>query len=231
MSQSFPEFLRQFITDERLARFDEVLSHRTRHITAVLENVFHEHNASACLRTCDCFGIQDVHIIESKNSFSPNSEISLGSSQWLTLHRHGEPAESVDATPEELTLQTITELKNSGYRVLATSPRQNSLPMEQVDLSRPVAVIFGAEQVGVSETAIENADELIHIPMFGFTESFNISVSLALLMQHFTARLRQSDTDWQLPEDARAALHHDWVCQTLGQKLEPLRRRFEADSA
>ena len=167
------EYLQSFVTEQRLDRFREVLSQRTRYLTMVLEDIFHPHNASACLRTCDCFGIQDVHIVEHRNEFHPNEEISLGSSQWLTLHQH--LSDSDDAG-----VKCIQKLQHQGFRVVATSPRQHSLPLDQVPIDKPLAVIFGAEQMGVSEVSIEAADALLHIPMNGNTESFNNSESLAL---------------------------------------------------
>lgn len=228
MSDPLFEFLKQFVTDERLQRFDNVLAHRTRHLTLVLENVYHAHNASACLRTCDCLGIQDVHIIESQNSFEPNPDIALGASQWLTTHRyHG--TENTARGDDTATEECLSQLRESGYRILATSPRQDSTALDDISVDPKTAIIFGAEQLGVSDAAIAAADGLIHIPMYGFTESFNISVSVALVFQQIFSRLRQSDLDWQLSAAAQQQLRDQWVRHSLGEKLAPLCRRFEAD--
>lgn len=216
------EYLQKFVTEQRLDRFREVLAQRTRYLTMVLEDIFHPHNASACLRTCDCFGIQDVHIVEHRNEFEPNEEISLGSSQWLTIHQH--LSDSGDAG-----VRCIQQLQEQGFRVVATSPRQNSLPLDQVPIDKPLAVIFGAEQMGVSEASIEASDALVHIPMYGFTESFNISVSLALIARELTTRIRAAGIEWQLPADQHDALLDEWVEITLGEKLAPLKRRHESD--
>lgn len=222
------EFLAQFITEERLQRFDDVLQNRTRRLTVVLENIHHAHNASACLRTCDCLGIQDVHVVESMNSFEPNRDISLGSSQWLTIRRfQNEASAEHDASP---TIRCLQELKDNGYRILTTSPRQHSRSLYDLQADEPTAVVFGAEQLGVSDEAVEFADGLIHIPMYGFTESFNISVSVALVMQHLLADLRRQ-SDWQLAEAEVQELRDRWIRASLGEKLAPLIRRFEADLA
>lgn len=233
MADTLSQFLQQFITEERLDRFNEILANRTRHLSVVLENVFHAHNASACLRTCDCFGIQDVHIIESHNRFEPNTEVALGASNWLSVSRYrgaGEtPSEELRPdSPEsiEATLSCIRSLHDQGYRVLATSPRQNSISLDDLKIDRKTAVIFGAEQMGVSDAAIEHADDLIHIPMFGFTESFNISVSVAIILRHLTTAMRLSDLDWHLTPDEQATQLEDWVRQSLGSKAPPLERRF-----
>lgn len=249
ISQS--DFLKQFLLEDRLQRFEEVARQRTRHLTIVLENIFHAHNASACLRTCDCFGIQDVHIVEDRNRFEPNKDIALGASQWLTIHRYQqheaneslpESAADVDADmaagtaavpssagPPTATHNCIRSLQQQGYHVLATSPRQHSVPLQDIDVTRPTALIFGAEQVGVSEEAIALADQLVHIPMYGFTESFNISVSAALCLQYLTTRLRQTQVSWQLTKQAHDEMMDEWIRKSLGSKLEPLLRRYEQD--
>ncbi|MCR9199201.1 MAG: RNA methyltransferase [Planctomycetaceae bacterium] len=246
------EFLKQFLLEDRLQRFEEVARQRTRHLTIVLENIFHAHNASACLRTCDCFGIQDVHIVEDRNRFEPNKDIALGASQWLTIHRY-QQVEATESLPDadaavdadtmpaaaasrphtsaspSATRCCIQTLQQQGYHVLATSPRQHSVPLQEIDVTRPTALIFGAEQVGVSDEAIALADQLVHIPMYGFTESFNISVSAALCLQHLTTRLRQTQVSWQLSEQAHDEILDEWVRNSLGSKLTPLLRRYEQD--
>ncbi len=226
MSQSLPEYLKQCLTDERLQRFDEVVKFRTRHLTVVLENVFHEHNASAVLRTCDCLGIQDVHVIESQNNFAPNPEVALGASKWLTIHNYRSASKSSAGLPSNVSVECIRHLKQNGFRVLSTSHRQDSLPISQVTIDQETAIVFGAEQVGVSDEAISESDDLVHIPMFGFTESFNVSVSAAVILQHLTTLLHASDMDWRLTDTEHGELTERWVRQSLGSKLEPLIRRF-----
>ena len=229
MTQNLTEFLSSFLSKERLTRIDEVICNRTRHLTIVLENITHSHNASACLRTCDCFGIQDVHIIDAINSFQLNPDITRGSSKWLTIHRYQSNTETADqhgATSE----RCIANLRNLGYRILTTSPCQKSVPLHEVDVTEKTAIILGSEKFGVSQTAIANSDELVHVPMFGFTESFNVSVSAAILLQHLTEKLHRSGADWPLKLDERRELVELWIRKSLGNKLDPLCRRFVADS-
>lgn len=229
MSQELSDYLKQCLTDDRLQRFDEIAKFRTRHLTVVLENVYHEHNASAVLRTCDCLGIQDVHVIESQNSFAPNPEVALGASKWLTVHNYRCRSEPPNDPHSNVSIECIRHLKDEGLRVLATSPRQDSLPLSHVTIDQKTAIVFGAEQVGVSDEAISESDDLVHIPMFGFTESFNVSVSAAVILQYLTALLHASDTDWRLTDTEHGELIDRWVRQSLGSKLEPLIRRFEAE--
>ncbi|MEQ9409018.1 MAG: RNA methyltransferase [Fuerstiella sp.] len=237
MSDLLSEFLQQFITADRLRRFDEVLSQRTRQITVVLENIYHAHNASACLRTCDCFGIQDVHVIEAGNCFRPNGDIAMGASKWLTTHRYvpsaqnPSPAGSADASDPEVTVACLQNLRDQGYRLLATSPRQQSTPLDRINTTSRTAVIFGAEKSGISDTAVSMADELICIPMYGFTESFNVSVSVAIILHQLVSQLRAGSGDWQLTNEEQQLIRKDWIRRTLGHRLQPLCRRFEAEQS
>jgi len=226
MSKALFDFLKQCLTGDRLQRFDEVVNFRTRHLTVVLENIFHEHNASAVLRTCDCLGIQDVHVIESQNDFAPNPEVALGASKWLTVRNYQWDSEPTEDVVPNASVDCIRHLKRNGYRVLATSPRQDSIPISEVTVEKKTAVVLGAEQIGVSDAAISESDDLIHIPMYGFTESFNVSVSAAVILQQLTTLLHASNIDWQLTDAERDELVERWVRRSLGAKLEPLIRRF-----
>lgn len=223
-------YLKQFLLQDRLQRLEEALKERTRHLAVILENVHHDHNASACLRTMDCLGLQDVHVIDSDNQFRPNRDVALGASKWLTIHRY-QSETPADSEQSIVTQQTncFRSLREQGYRILATSPRQNSVPLQDIDVEQPLAIVFGAEQMGVTEESIEAADELIHIPMYGFTESFNISVSVAVVLHHLMLKLRTSQIPWQLPQDQQQAVLLQWVQKSLGQKYEPLKQRFDDD--
>lgn len=233
MPETLLQFLEQFITDDRLRRFNEVLDFRTRHVTVVLEDIYHPHNASACLRTCDCFGIQDVHVVESCNRFKPKRDIAMGSARWLTIHRYatesasGDTGNNSEVASQNKTSECLLRLKKSGYRIIATSPLTSSTPLTEIRFDSPTAVVFGAENSGVSDEIIQQADQLVHIPMFGFTESFNISVSLALLLQHAVSFLHSSTLPWRLTNEERFKLREAWVQYTLGHKYPALVQRFD----
>lgn len=232
MSRTLDEFLRECVFPERLQRFEDVLEHRTRHVAVVLENIYHAHNASACLRTCDCFGIQDVHVIETENAFDPNPDIALGASKWLSIHRYTQGSE--EESPESANAATAhcyESLRAQGYRILATSPRQHSLPLSEVSIDHKTAIVFGAEQVGASDFAIDQADALVHIPMFGFTESFNVSVSAAIILQQLTMQLHTIGLEWRLSELEKQEIRELWVRRSLGAKVGPLTRRFEQENS
>lgn len=196
-----------FITPDRLGLFQQVISNRTRHITVVLEDIYQPHNASAVLRTCDCFGIQDVHIIESRNSYEVNPDVALGSDKWLTLTKHNEA--------EENTISAYKLLREKGYTIVATSPHKNDCTLDELQLNQKTALVFGTELNGLSKEAIDGADTFVKIPMYGFTESFNISVSAAIVLHNLTERLRKTGEDWRLKEDEKVSILIQWMRNSI----------------
>lgn len=214
-------YLANHLTDERKALFEEVVKQRTRHITVILEDLFQPHNASAVMRSCDCFGVQDIHIIENRNKFAPNKEIAMGSSKWVTLHQYN--------NEENNTVSCINSLKEKGYKIIATTPHTNDCNIEDLDLSQPIALMFGSEKPGLTPLAMEHADAFAKIPMFGFTESFNISVSAALCLHSATTRMRKDQTiQWQLSSQEQTLLKTEWAKKTL-KSSKQLIHRFEEE--
>ena len=210
-------FLCGFATDERKLRFEEIAGKRTRFATVVLEDIFQPHNASAVLRTCDCFGVQDVHIIENKNEYHINPDVALGSSNWLTLHNYNDKAHN--------TLDCIKNLKEQGYSIAATTLHKKSISLDEIDISKKTAFLFGTEKNGLSEIAIEQADYCLKIPMHGFTESFNISVSAAIILYSVTEKLRKSGIPWQLSNDELIDLKIAWVKKSV-RESELLEKQY-----
>jgi tRNA (guanosine-2'-O-)-methyltransferase len=211
------KYLSGFVTEERKKRFEEVLQNRTRHLAIALEDIYQPHNASAVLRSCDCFGIQDVHIIENKNKYSVNPDVALGSYKWLTLHKHN--------AWENNTLACITELKKQGYSIAVTSPHKDSYTIETVPIQKKVALFFGTEMQGMSPELEKNADLFVKIPMLGFTESFNISVAAALCMYTLSARLRKEVKNWQIANTEIQDILLQWYRNTI-PKAELLEKDF-----
>jgi tRNA (guanosine-2'-O-)-methyltransferase len=211
--------LSEYITPRRNELFERTLAMRTRYITIVLEDIFQPQNASAVLRTCDCFGIQDVHIIENRNEFQDDSEVSLGSSKWLNLNKYNEAGNN--------SIETIKKLKEQGYRIVATTPHTNDQELQDFDISKgKTALVFGSELPGITDTILNEADEYLKIPMYGFTESFNISVSAAIILHHLTLKMRQTEgLNWQLSDDEKDALKMDWIRKTI-KRSELIEKRF-----
>lgn len=215
--EDFLVFLSQFITPERLKRLNEVIVNRTRHFTVVLEDIYQSQNASAVLRSCDCFGVQDVHIIENKNKYNINPDVELGSAKWLNMHKYNWNANN--------TLECIDTLKKNGYRIIATTPHYQSIPLEELKIDTKFALLFGTEIDGLSDIAIQNADEFVKIPMVGFTESLNVSVSAAICMHHLNWKLRSSAISWKLSDEEILDIKINWLRSILN-KPDVLEREF-----
>ena len=200
-------YLQQFLTPERLERFEEVLDFRTKHITVVLENFFKPHNASAVLRSCDCYGIQEMQRIDRDHVHKINRDITRGAQKWVTTKLWQDPV--------TCTTDCLQHLKERNYRLIATSPEPTATSLFELDLTEPVAIMFGREKTGLSEEAMNAADECVTIPMFGFTESFNVSVSVALCLNELVHRLHNSDLDWNLTEEEKDEIRLAWVKRCL----------------
>ena len=213
-------YLGSFLSKNRKKRFEEVLQNRTRHITVAVEDVYKDRNASAIVRTADCFGIQDVHIIENYNEYKLSPGITKGSDKWVNV--------TVYDREEHNTLTCLNKLKSQGYRIVATSPHKNDQLLDEIDVSQKTALIFGGEKDGLSDIALDEADAFLKIPMVGFTESFNISVASAIILYILTERLRNSDIPWQLTDQEKMVLRLDWTIKTV-QSSDQLIRKFKED--
>ncbi len=205
--KEFLGFLSGYLTENRRKLFDKVIQYRTRHITVVLEDIFQPHNASAVLRSADLTGVQDIHIIENRNQYHINPEVALGSSKWLNLIKYNKARDN--------TLAAYDALRKAGYRIVATTPHTDDQTLDNISIDGKMALIFGTELKGLSETAIENADEYLRIPMYGFTESYNISVSAALILFTLTEKLRKSSIPWQLSEEEKLDIIIEWAKRTI----------------
>lgn len=211
---AYLNYLEAFMTENRSARFLKVLSQRTKHFTVAVEDIFQLHNTSAVMRTCEVFGIQDLNVVEEKYGKTIDKEIAMGAQKWVDVHRYN----SVNAC--------ITKLKADGYRIIATSPHEDSCMMEDFDISQPSALFFGTERLGLSEHVLKQADGFLKIPMVGFTESLNISSSAAIIIQHLTHRLRQSEIQWQLSEEEILEKRIDWTEKTI-KDIEFIKRKYQ----
>lgn len=203
VKQELYEHLQQFISDNKKNLIEKNILNRTKHITVVLENIFQSQNASAVLRTCDCFGIQDIHIIENYNKYKINPDVALGSSKWLNLKKYNKK--------ENNTKDCLQSLKDKGYRIVATSPHKNDYNINDLPIDGKFALVFGTELQGLSEIALDMADEYVKIPMYGFTESFNISVSAAICLYQLSENLRNSNVNWKLTDEEALDYKLTWL--------------------
>ena len=182
-------FLENILTENRKNKFLKVLENRTKHFTVVVEDVFQMHNASAVMRSCEVFGIQELNVIEERYGKSIDKEIAMGAQKWVDINKFDNVTHCIDV------------LKNQGYQIIATTPHENDCLLDDFDISKPSALFFGTERDGLSDVVLQKADEFLKIPMAGFTESLNISVSAAIIIQNLTNRLRKSDLDWHLSQE------------------------------
>jgi tRNA (guanosine-2'-O-)-methyltransferase len=196
-------FLENILTDNRKEKFLKVLKDRTKHFTIAVEDVFQMHNASAVMRSCEVFGIQELHVIEERYGKRIDKEIAMGAQKWVDISTYDSVANCIDT------------LKSKGYQIIATTPHENDCLMEDFDITKPSALFFGTERDGLSEEILRRADGFLKIPMVGFTESLNISVSASIIIQNLTNRLRNSDIDWQLTEEEILIKRLDWAKKSI----------------
>ncbi len=202
------KFMFNFLTEEKIARFNEVVNHRTRHFTMVLEDIYQGQNSNAVIRSSEVFGVQDVHIIENKYQFEIVDDISMGSAQWIDIHRY-------NLQPNNT---CIENLKSNGYKIIGTSPHHNNIHLHEVDITQKTAFVLGTERNGLSEEAMQLCDVFMKIPMSGFTESLNLSNCSAIILQNVTDRLRRSDIQWQLSEAEKTEILIEWCFNVTGRK-------------
>ena len=220
MIEELVNYLSGFVTPERLSLFEKVLDQRTRYITLALEDIYQSQNASAVLRSCDCFGIQDVHVIENRNTFDVDREVAMGASKWLNIQKYNEG--------EQNSLDAINRLRADGYRIVATTPHEGDINLEDFALTKgKAAFFFGTELTGISEGIKSEADEFVKIPMYGFTESFNISVSAALCLHYLTHQMRfHSSINWKLSDNEKLDIKLEWLRRTI-KSAELLEKEFK----
>ena len=217
--QAAYRFLTGYMTEERAELFERIAAERTRYLTVVVEDIYQPHNASAVLRSCDCFGVQDIHVIENDNKFELSEGVTMGSDKWLNVVRHRKEAHNTAAC--------LMELKNQGYAIVATTPHENDFVLKTLPLDRKCALVFGTEMRGISDVVRDHADHYLRIPMYGFTESFNISVAAALTLYELTDRLRRERTDWRLNEQEQERILLEWALKSIRESEKVLQRYFD----
>ena len=213
-------YLESFMLEERFERMCQVVSQRTRYMTICLENTFHPQNASAVVRTAEALGLQDIYTVETLTRFDPNTKIVRGTDKWIDLYRY-------KAHDGGSTSAVVSDLKNAGYRIVATTPHEGDLTPETFDVTKgKFAVFFGTEHAGISDEVVRHADEFLKIPMYGFVESLNVSVCAAIIIQRLLEKLRMSDVNWQLTKSEQEEILYRWMCGSIQDSQRILERRF-----
>ena len=213
------DYLETFLSESRRARLREVLALRTRHLTLVLDDIYQPHNLSAALRSCDAFGVQDVHLVEPRHEVEISSDVAGGSDKWLTRYEYTGPAAGEEC---------LAVLRRQGYRIVVTAPNIEAASPESLDLTQRTAIVIGNETAGVSGAFERAADGWLKVPMVGFVESLNLSVSAALCLSELTRRLRRSDIDWRLTPAETEKLLINWTRASIAN-VEAIEARWRAD--
>ena len=203
VDQKILNYLQDYLTPRRKALFEKVLEERTNHLTVITQDVYQLHNTSAVVRSCDVFGIQNLHVIEERFPRRIDKEIAMGAQKWVDINRYNSANEC------------ISQLKKAGYRLIATSPHGDAETPEDFNISSPAAIIFGTEKEGLSDEILEQADATLKIPMVGFTESLNISVSAAIILHTLTQKMKKSEVEWQLSEQEKDEIRMRWTKKSI----------------
>jgi len=206
-------YLEEFLTENRKEGFLRVLKNRTKHFTIAMEDVYQLHNTSAVMRSCEVFGIQELNVIEQKFGKRIDSEIAMGAQKWVDVFRYNSVQSCID------------EMRAKGYQIIATTPHDDSCLLHEFDISKPSALFFGTERDGLSQEVLDQADGFLKIPMVGYTESLNISVSAAIIIQDINNRLRQSAINWHLTEEEIWEKRLDWTRKSI-KDIEFIERKY-----
>ena len=213
------QYLSQFVSEHKKRFVEQVLRYRTRYVTVVLEDIYQSQNASAVLRTCECMGLQDVHVIEQNSKYELNRRVLKGAHKWLSLYRYRD--KNIDNTKT-----CFAALRNNGYTVCVTDPAPDGTSIYDLDVAEgKIALVFGNELRGVSSHALAHADRKIRIPMYGFTESLNISVSVAICLNTLIGKLHSSGLDYSLNQYEQDAIKLDWY-RKIVRRSELIEREF-----
>lgn len=213
MDQDLLTYLQSFLTERRAQLFDKVLRERTTHFTVAVEDVYQLHNTSAVIRSCESFGVQELHVIEEVNAKRIDREIAMGAQKWVDVSRHNSAS------------SCIKSLREQGYKIVATSPHKDAHRLEEFDVTEKAAIFFGRETEGLSDHVMEEADDFIYIPMVGFTESLNISVSAAITLQHIMTKLKSSGVEWNFSEQELFDKKLAWTRKMI-KDVERIEQRY-----
>nr|WP_243436127.1 RNA methyltransferase [Acanthopleuribacter pedis] len=213
------DYFAGFISENKKNLFQQAAAERTRHVTVVMEDIADPHDASAVIRSCECYGVQDFHVITRRRKFTVAPGVAVGASKWVDLYKH---AEQDDASP------CLTELKKAGYRVVGLSTRPDAIPLDAVDLDQKTALVFGSEDLGLSDCVHASLDATATLPVLGMGRKFNLSVAAALCLYTISARLRATNIPWRLTEAQRTVLLLSWYAK-IPKRRHYLTERFLND--
>jgi tRNA (guanosine-2'-O-)-methyltransferase len=223
VDKNLTTYLEQFVSERRKELFWEILNNRTRHFTVAIEDIYQPHNASAVVRSCDIFGVQDIHVIENKYEFKATNHVAKGAQKWTDFHYYNK--QNTNNTEA-----CIKSLRKKGYQIIATTPHNESCYLQDFDISKKSAFFFGVEKEGLSDNVMHNADGFLKIPMVGFTESLNISVAAAIILHSLSERLRTSNIEWQLSQLEKEEKYAEWIEKSI-KSIQKIKAHYYTEIA
>lgn len=213
------EHLAQFVSEHKKQGVEKVLGLRTTRITVILEDIFQSQNASAAIRTCECMGLHNVHIVENISKYSINPRVLKGANKWMNINHY-------TSRTENNTLSCFQRLRSEGYKILVTDPSEDGISIHEIDVTQgKIALLFGNELRGASREALNHGDQKIKIPMYGFTESLNISVSVAMCLGALVTKLRLNGIDTSMPQSEKDNIRLNWY-RKIVRKSDLIEREF-----
>ena len=206
------EYLKQFLTDERLRKIEHFAAESSDFVLPVMEDVYQFRNAAAIVRSVEACGFHKIVAMESDNVFNPNLRVTKGAENWV----------EVEKLPHHL--DSLKEIKNRGYKILAVSPENNATMLPDYQMNEPIALVFGTELEGVTDEILDFADETLAIPMYGFTKSFNVSVAAAICVYELKQKLIKSNIDYKLSEEKLWKMKVRWAVNSIRSGEEILEK-------
>lgn len=207
LAQTF-EYLKQFLTEERLAKIEHFSKESSDFVLPVMDDVYQFRNAAAIIRSVEACAFHKVVAMEEENVFNPNLTVTKGAETWV----------EVEKMPKNIA--SLQNIKDRGYKILAVSLEKNAVMLPEYEIAEPIALVFGTEQAGVSEEVIDFADETLAIPMFGFTRSYNVSVAAGICMYELKQKLLKSNIDYKLNEQKLLEMQVRWAVNSISSGKE-----------
>jgi tRNA (guanosine-2'-O-)-methyltransferase len=197
------EYLKQFLTEERLRKIEHFAPESSDFVLPVLEDVYQFRNAAAIVRSVEACGFHKVVALQEENNFEPNLKVTKGADTWV----------EVEKLPRNM--ESFQKIKDKGYKIVAVSLENNAKMLPDYEITEPIALVFGTEMEGVSQEILDFADETLAIPMYGFTRSFNVSVAASICMYELKQKLMKSDIDYKLNEEKMLRKKILWAVNSM----------------
>ncbi|MEG2078370.1 RNA methyltransferase [Chryseobacterium sp.] len=212
------EYLKQFLTEERLRKIEHFAPESSDFVLPVLEDVYQFRNAAAIVRSVEACGFHKVVALQEENNFEPNLKVTKGADTWV----------EVEKLPRNM--ESFQKIKDKGYKIVVVSLENNAKMLPEYEITEPIALVFGTEMEGVSQEILDFADETLAIPMYGFTRSFNVSVAASICMYELKQKLMKSTIDYKLNEEKLLKMKIRWAVNSIKSGKQILAKYLRENS-